>query len=214
MIKHYHPKSKFIIIAILVIILAIGGFLLLRQHQVKKSALAQNTDKVTQNDPSPETKPKPEAMDPYINWKTFTSTRDGYELKYPPEWIVINETLNDGPYIRNMQFTGGGYPEGYINLRVLRDVGIVSGSNLTPDVWYANLGVTNVQKGPVSFSPDTVQSYAINGLDAKKAKSVFSEIDEDIFFLHNGALYEINMYPYGISENTEVKNILNSFKFI
>lgn len=195
-----------------IILLLAVGFALWYFFQPKASAPPQTNNETSQPASTPQ--PQPETADPYIGWKTYRSDRDGYELKYPAEWIVIRESANDGPYIRNMQFTGGGYPEGYINLRVLRDEGVVSGSDLSPEVWYARLGVDMVKKGPVTFTPDTVEPFTLNGLESKRAKSVFTEIDEDIFFLHKGALYEINMYPYGISENPEVDKILKSFTFI
>ena len=198
-------------IAIVVASLAIAGFLLWRQFEPKVSAPAETSTNTEQVTP---TITEPEPVDPYLGWNTYTSTRDGYELKYPAEWIVIKETKNDGPYIRNMKFTGGGYPRGYINLRVLRDEGVVSGSDLSPKVWYESLGVSTVKKGPVTFAPDTVEAYKMGEFDTKKAKSIFSEIDEDIFILRGDVLYEINMYPYGISADPVVKKILESFRFL
>ena len=197
-------------IILLIILLGISAFFLWQHLQPKADAPREDNTNATQGNSDP----VPQTTDEYIGWSAYTGQRDGYELKYPAEWIVINESTNDGPYIRNMQFTGGGYPEGYINLRVLRDEGVVSGSDLTPQDWYAKLGVETVQKGPVTFTPDTVEPYTLNQFEAKKAKSIFTEINEDIFLLYEGDLYEINMYPYGISEDPTVKRILSSFKFL
>lgn len=193
------------------IILSTAAFFLCQNLQPKTVPSSQNTPETSQAPSTPEPEP---VVDHYIGWATYTSQRDGYELKYPAEWIVIKESANDGPYIRNMQFTGGGYPEGYINLRVLRDEGTVSGSTLAPKEWYAKLGVETVQKGPITFTPDLVEDFTLADFEAKKAKSVFSEIDEDIFVLHGDVLFEINMYPYGISANPEVKKILDSFSLL
>lgn len=212
MAQRIHKKGFIAGLIFGIILLLTLGVALWYFLQPKASAPPQVTTETSETNKTPE--PEVEVTDPYVGWKTYRSDRDGYELKYPAEWIVISESTNDGPYIRNMQFTGGGYPEGYINLRVLRDEGVVSGSDLSPEVWYARLGVDTVKKGPVTFTPDTVESFTLNGLESKRAKSVFTEIDEDIFFLHKGALYEINMYPYGISENPEVNKILKSFTLI
>ena len=199
------------IIAAFIIILSITAFLLWQNLQPKTVSSSENTPETSQAPSTPEPEP---VVDPYIGWATYTSQRDGYELKYPAEWSVIKESANDGPYIRNMQFTGGSYPAGYINLRVLRDEGTVSGSTLAPKEWYGKLGVVTVQKGPVTFTPDLVEDFTLAGFEAKKAKSIFSEIDEDVFFLDGDVLYEINMYPYGASANPVVKKMLDSFSLL
>lgn len=208
-VQNYRKKIGIIIaIVIAVLVLGIAGFFVGKSLQPK-------TNVVNKDVPSGPKITTPEHQtDFYEGWGTYISQRDGYELRYPPDWIVIKETASDGPYIRNMAFTGGGYPEGYINLRVLRDVGTVSGSTLSPKDWYAALGVSTVQKGPVTFPPDVVEDFILNGMNAKKAKSVFTETDADVFILHNDMLYEINMYPYEAPDNVEVQNILNSFTFI
>lgn len=153
-------------------------------------------------------------VDPYAGWKTYSSSRDGYSIKYPSDWIVIDESENDGPYIRNMEPTGGngGYPDGYINLRVLKHASDSFGG-MTATEWYNTLGNSSVTKGPVTYAPDSVDSFTVNGVDGKRSKASFSEVNEVIFLLHDDNLYEINLYPYGATDNDDVKKMLNSFTF-
>lgn len=222
--KKPHQKAL-LVLAICVIVIAVGslvafGFVMYSTIIAPKEmspASSSSGDRSLQLSDTPDSKKTPLAPDSYKGWKTYKSTRDGYTIKYPPTWFVIKETVTDGPYIRNMQFSGGSYPSGYINLRILRDPAgkpVTGSANLQPKAWYAKLGKETVKKGPVTFTPDVVDDYSFADIAAKKAKSVFTEIDEDIFFLHESDMYEINMYPYGATKNATVKKILASFKLL
>ena len=137
---------------------------------------------------------------------------------------MVNETTDDGSYIRNFDpssrpaedtANNKNYPKDYINLRILKteaNDSIFAGSTATE--WYTQLGTTTVSNGPVTYTPDSVTSYELNGMPAKKTKSVFTETNEDIFLIKNGSLYNISLYPYDISDNTTVKKILSSFTFL
>jgi hypothetical protein len=221
MIKHSSKQSgstHVIVIVILVIaLLSVLGFVFWKNFIDKKP--------VVKNDESSKTKDvKSQAKDEYEGWKTYTSSRDGYSIKYPSDWLAVNETSNDGPYIRNFDPSSRpaedpahnkNYPKDYINLRVLKtqaNDGIFTGSTATE--WYAKLGVSTVSNGPVSYAPNSVTDYSLHDMPAKKTKSVFTETDEDIFLVKNGALYNISLYPYGASDNTTVKKMLASFTFL
>lgn len=162
--------------------------------------------------------------DEYAGWKTYTSTRDGYSIKYPSDWLAINETANDSPSIRNFNPTSRpsedaanhkNYPKDYINLRVLKteaNDNIFMGSTATE--WYAKLGNSTVSNGPVTYAPNAVTSYELNDMSANKTKSVLPETDDDIFLIKSGSLYNVSLHPYGISDNATVKKILSSFTFL
>lgn len=211
-------SAHVVIIVILVIaLLGILGFVFWQNFVDKKPVAKNNESSITEG-----TKSQPK--DEYEGWKTYTSTRDGYSIKYPSDWLAINETSNDGPYIRNFDPSSRpaedpahnkNYPKDYINLRVLKTEAnddIFMGSTATE--WYTKLGVSTVSNGPVSYTSDSVTNYNLHDMSAKKAKSVFTETDEDIFLLKNGALYNISLYPYGASDNATVKKMLASFTFL
>lgn len=223
MIKHSSKQSgsTHVIIIVILIIALLGtlGFVFWKNYIDKQPVAKSNENSRTENTKTP---PK----DEYEGWKTYASNRDGYSIKYPSDWLAIKETSNDGPYIRNFDPTSRpaedpahnkNYPKGYINLRVLKIE--ASDTNLlgtTATEWYAKLGVsTTPDAGPgYIFQPDTVTNITINGMPAKKSKTVFTETDEDIFLLHDGAVYHITLYPYGTSSDTTVKKILNSFSYL
>jgi len=218
--KALSQKGSAHVVIIVILVVALLGTLgfVFWQNFIDKKPVAKNNESSKTED----TKSKPK--DEYKGWKTYTSTRDGYSIRYPSDWLAINETGNDGPYIRNFDPSSRpaedpphnkNYPKDYINLRVLKTVAndpIFMGSTATE--WYAQLGVSTVSNGPVSYTPDTVTAYKLHDMPAKKTKSVFTETDEDIFLIKNGALYNIDLYPYGASDNIIIKKMLASFTFL
>lgn len=208
-------SSHIVIIVILVVALLGALGFVFWQNFINKDPIVKEAET---------SKTQAQTKDEYAGWKTYASTRDGYYIKYPSDWLVINETTTDGPYIRNFDPTSQpaedpanhkNSPKGYINLRVLKteaNDAIFMGSTATE--WYTKLGNSAVSMGPVTYTPDTVTNYEVNGMVAKKTKTVFTETDEDIFLIKNGSLYNINLYPYDISKKETVKNILNSFTYM
>jgi len=201
-----------IIIILVVAVLGLLGFVFWQNFIMKTPAekaevvaTSTNEDVVAEN--------------PYKDWGTYESVRDGYSIKYPKDWTVIKETENDGPYIRNIDpsNSNGGYPEGYMNLRVLLDtdaVGFMARTDYTMPQWYEALGKTYVSNGPVGYSPEVVKDVTVNDIPAKSAKAVFTETDEMIYFLKNENLYNISLYPYGASSDPTIKLMLDSFKYL
>lgn len=159
-------------------------------------------------------------VDPYKDWSTYESINTKYSIKYPKDWIALKETAQDGPYIRNFDPTSkhphGGYPDGYINVRILRDennAGFKAMTGYTTTEWYDTLGKIQVRNGPITYSPEDVKELKISGLPAKSTKAAFTETDEIIYVLRGDKLYSINLYPYGISSDPTVKLMLDSFTF-
>ena len=203
-------SARIVIIVLAVILLGALGFVFWQNFMNKKPAAREPEVTKTENQPK----------DEYANWKTYTNTRDSYSIKYPSDWFIVAETTNDGPYIRNFDpnaqpTENTNQPEEAITLRVLKtdaNDAIFAGSTATG--WYENLGTTTVSNGPVTYTPDNTTNYELNGLSAKKTESVFTETNEDIFLINNGALYNISLHPSGTSSNETVKKILASFTFL
>lgn len=217
--KTFLQKGSAHVVIIIILVIALLGVLgfVFWQNFIDTKPVANNSE-------NSKTDTDSQSTDAYKDWKTYTSTRDGYSIKYPSDWLVVSETSDDGPYIRNFDpssrpaedpANNKNYPKDYINVRVLKTApndSMFMGSTATE--WYAKLGVSTVSNGPVSYAPDAVMSYKVNGMPAKKTISTFTETNEDIFLLKNGALYTINLYPYNASDNTTVKKLLDSFTFL
>lgn len=207
--SRYQSGSAHVIIIIVLVVAVLGllGFVLW-QNVFNKPPVSTTPTNSTVSDDTEE------------GWKTYTSSRDGYSIEYPSEWIVIPESDGDGPYIRNFDPTsdephGFGYPDGYINVRVLRQTDEnYAHLDKTAKEWYDSLGEGTVSDAAVTYEPEDVKAYTLNGIPAKQLKSAGDETDEYIIFLHNSDLYMIIIYPYGGSSDKDVTKMLESFKFI
>lgn len=201
-----------IVVILIVALLGVLGFLFWQNNSNKKTEAT-----VTSN------ARESSSVDPYKDWNTYVAINSKYEIKYPKNWIALKETVSDGPYIRNFdpvseQSQDGyqGYPEGYINIRILRDGNdgdFKARTGYTTLEWYEALGKVQVNDGPTTHFPQDVKATKISGLPAKSTKSVFTETDEIIYILRGDELYSINLYPYGISSDPTVKLMLDSFTF-
>ena len=209
--KQNQNGSAFVAMIIIVVIAFIGmlGFILWQNFLKPKPATeTSQTNKTTTS-----------AVDPYKDWKTYTSTANNYQIKYPSTWLVVPETSTDGPYIRNFDpaTTNGGYPPGYMNVRILKymdDSNFNNFSGSTTTEWYSQLGETDLSMGPVTYKSDTVEAYMVNDIAAKKTISSYDETNEVIFILKDGSLYEISLYPVDATNDTTVQKILSSFTFL
>lgn len=211
-------STQIIILVILVVVLLGGLGYVFWQNFINKEPAKEEAKKQETT--------KTEATNPYADWETYTSTRDGYSIKYPSDWIVRAETKTDGPYIRNFdptskpdtpRYEGTYYPQGYINVRVLaekNDNNFKAIHGTTPMEWYGMLGTAQADNGVNKIAPGDVKNTTVNSLPAKSAKSTFTETDEVIYLLHNDALYTLSLFPYGASANDTVKKMLDSFTFL
>ncbi|MFZ1301839.1 MAG: PsbP-related protein [Candidatus Microsaccharimonas sp.] len=204
-----------IIIVLVVALLGLLGFVFWQNFINKDTATQGTNDTVATTDSD-----KDVATDDYAGWSTYKSDNGGYSFKYPADWILVKETNQDGPYVRNFDPTSkqpaGGYPEGYINVRVLYEADSAdfkARTDYTTTEWYDALGKTQIQDGAVGYLPAEVKDTTVNGLPAKSAKSVFTETNENIYFLKGTTLYFFNLYPYGASSDPTVKLIIDSLTF-
>ena len=192
-----------IVVMFLISLVGVGIYLLIPRPTEKPTPTTQPQKIVTPSAKKDET----------ADWKTYTSTRDGYSIKYPQDWIVIPEKANDGPYIRNFEPEPGPYPQGYINLRIIR-IGPQIYDNLSALEWYGSLKKNGETEFNSHYVMSTLENINFNGLEAKRVKASFSEIDEEILVPHGEYVFEIIIYPFGGSEDKIAKLILSTFKFL
>lgn len=205
--KQNQNGSALVIICIVIVIAILGALGFVLWQNFLKAKLAAETPQTIKTTTS--------AVDPYKGWKTYTTTASNYQIKYPSAWSVVPETATDGPYIRNLDptTTSGGYPAGYINVRILKYTDESNFSGSTATQWYNQLGTTDLSMGPITYKANTVGAYTVNNMAAKKTIASYDETDEVIFILKDNSLYEINLYPVDATNDTTVQKMLSSFTF-
>jgi cytoskeletal protein RodZ len=206
--KQNQNGSALVVIVIILAVAIIGtlGFVLWQNFLKPKPATeTSQTNKTTTS-----------TVDPYKDWKTYTSTASNYQIKYPSTWLLVPETSTDGPYIRNLDptTTGGGYPAGYINVSILKYTDNSNFSGSTATQWYDQLGTSDLSMGPITYKANTVGAYTVNNMAAKKTIASYDETDEAIFVLKDSKLYEINLYPANATNDATVQKMLTSFTFL
>lgn len=213
---NFNTHKVFATIGLILIaaILVLAGIWIYVENQSGTKTTGSEDNNVKVSTSSAKAATQSTEKDETADWKIYTSTRDGYSIKYPSDWILIPEKTNDGPYIRNFEPKPGGYPDGYYNLRVLRfSADTVDLGGYTVKEWYERLQDRLGGAGSYLVA-GTIMDYKVNGMDAKKAEFKFDETDEVVYLLKDPFIYEINIYPYGGTENKIIQLMLSTFKFL
>lgn len=105
--------------------LSISGYLFWQNQQLMKQLAAMPTPTAS---PLGSPKPVAEAADPAEGWKTYTNTKYEFNVRYPNDWLVVENPINDpraaknsirvsnnigSVYISIYSEYGGGCPSGY-----------------------------------------------------------------------------------------------------
>jgi hypothetical protein len=148
MLKSQKPSGSVHVVILVILIIALVGILgLIFWHKYSNQKTETSVTSGALNSAN---------VDPYKDWNTYESINTKYSIKYPKDWIALKETVQDGPYIRNFDPTSkqpqGGYPDGYINVRILRDennADFRAMTGYTTTEWYDTLGKVQVRNGPI-----------------------------------------------------------------
>lgn len=102
------PKTKFsvmylVLSLIILALLASTIFLYYQNMQLKNMLAGYQAQPTVSPTPTIHQSPVP-SNDPIANWKTYTNTKLGFEIKYPPS-VQVNKEFND-QYNRATEFTG------------------------------------------------------------------------------------------------------------
>ena len=112
-------KNNFLVIllsVLLLISLGITGFFAYQTQKLTKELKEFKNQNLATPTPEPEstfpmyTEPSP---DPTANWKTYKNTSSNYEIKYPTEWKVVNQSAGSiGVVVANSRYIEIGLGEG------------------------------------------------------------------------------------------------------
>lgn len=110
----FHKVFAAIGIILIVLIIVVGGIWYFVQSAEDKVPV--NDDTTVNKIASSSAKSKTASNSAVISdWKTFTSTRWGFSLKYPKEWQITKETDTGASISNQAEITGGLFIEVYIN---------------------------------------------------------------------------------------------------
>lgn len=197
-----------IIVAILAIFL--GGYLLGQQQTKLPGILSQPT---TQSSPTP---------DPTANWKTYTSEKYGFSIKYPNDWSVRVTSAAADPYIYidlNIKASWGesagpeaGFPY---------TIAITEHKNTKKESFkdFVTKDLSEELKNNFTFQQEKIGSYTFYRTD--KLPSAYGALN--VYITEDGGRYiSIDLIPYSLDDppNNQDKvlptfnQILSTFKFL
>ncbi len=167
------------ILIVLLIAAAVGGYL------VYSGKISLPQKQVTQTSKS-DASPAPTGVDETANWKTYTNTKYGYSVKYPPDW-----SSGDGSFIAPGGQSGYGYSD--VSIQVLSKSVNFDNTNREKDTLEEYVkkdagGETGPSKTPISVKKITTQSgnigfaveWEASGWSAnKKTYTAFFELPND-----------------------------------
>ncbi|MBU3942692.1 hypothetical protein KKA24_01770 [Patescibacteria group bacterium] len=195
---------KKLIIALIILIIAVGGFFAYQQLTQEKTPEEENQ----------------EPIDETADWQVYKSEQGGYEIKYPEGWFLKNKS----------EINIGGWGDDVldkISIENKKDIMVINTAAYIPDgqgFLYILVEKTNVS---------SIGEYRVqNGLKQTESKNIkigetnvnavvsSEEGDNIIFnktiqFVYNGKIYYISYEQYlGKTGYENLERILSTFKFI
>lgn len=89
-------KSTAISLAVLAVILAFGGGIALGDYVAKQRVKNQVSNEEIATSIQAATSDIPVSYEVPTDWKTYTNTKFGYSVKFPPEYIVVEPSADEG----------------------------------------------------------------------------------------------------------------------
>lgn len=210
-LSSFPHKSKtylFILIAFVILLIIVGGVYLLE---------AKNTNQPKQTSIIPTTsQPSPSAdEDPTTNWKTYTSSLDGYQLKYPANFMdCTNERVKGRFELRKTTICadGEGYSEIYIS--VIKQKGDYEKSDY-PQCYTVKKEDVTIGGIKSTRYTDVQKPDPQNKCQIQSIAYATNNHQDNIILEHGGKIYHIwlpgNAFP---DINKEKYQILSTFKFL
>jgi len=197
MIPPERPRMNFLAISGIVLTCFVifgfcGYFIGTKQLLTKKSVTESNSPK-----PSPlaqvSNTPVP---DETLNWKTYTNDKYGYSIKYPENWSVTRDELNQPAFKSLVQLTSNG-------LTTLPNF-VVQVSTKS----YSQLSTSSMKSFQMTDSISTMRSDMLTGAGN-------SDYFVDIIFQNSGNVFDIQasfVNPPNQNELQQFNQILSTFK--
>ncbi len=201
--KHFLNK-KFAITFVILILLGAGAYAGIWYWQNQQVA----------QEVAPTFTPRPSATaDPTADWKTYTNTQYGFEVKYPLDWFHVDcfSSYVGFSYLQSKLpncETGGDQP--HVNIK------IIQGGSMGKSISYAEGLIKDYSKTEIKISGNvTAIKYTgvTNSVEGPGPRNG-TEIIETLFSYNNN-IYQVYYYGLDGKDYSQIfDQILSTFKFI
>jgi hypothetical protein len=217
------PKKSIIVfptVILLVIISIIAGYLLYQNYQLRTQI-----SRLVAQIPTPTAEPTPFATlgptatpDVTANWKTYTNIKYGYQLRYPNDWSVTENSGQDtvGGQIQNTTFTSP--TKDYVLTLGVRKSGETVNIVGRSGVSAGDFVISN----PIPFNGSSIPTK--NLIYKGKIKAVFYQPEVGLYKASDFEFYaDFDRVTYDDYEARDISNlpelavanqILSTFKFL
>lgn len=214
--------APILILVGILVIAAIGGAFYLGkqtskpsqpQNQVVTSQATPSSTQDTSREPNGSAaSPVPNGTGETVNWKTYTNTKAGYSIKYPPEWYVLSPRKND--------------PLDSKNIRIAYDQDLKISQQLKKDETYASLDILIKDSDGKTAKEFLLEHEDIKEMSDKiftqkidkyEAYTFQSQRNQYTALVKNGILYEFQLIAAGSNQRVNMylgSESISTFKFL
>lgn len=219
--KSGRPKTGLVIalIVLLLSLLGIAGFPAYQNYQLKEGAAGIRTRLIPTATPV--------AMKPITDWKTYTSDVNKFQIKYPPDWEIIDPARIEEPnkilLILKSPIVIDSPTEPLVYGVTLYNYGPAEGKTAKQLVDEEVNDLRTHARGLSEFQLEARETITVGGETAEWAVGFLSRSGSvEVVFVHNDSRYKFLFSPYELdipewqSEKYEVifREILSIFKFV
>ena len=213
-----------IVITLVIVVLGALGFVFWKNFIDKKPIAKNDENSKTTDSKTTDTKSQP--IDEYAGWKTYTSTRDGYSIKYPQTlsykqeskkevWEMEFDNLNLRNYPEDEEWSKKDAISISLMVRTMQNPGDLKS-------WLEKISTTELIGGTVGPSAVDFTNYKIGDINALDFHTGAERIYRNVAFYQNGNLYVFilnstgetgSRYDYNKNAVSIFDQILSTFKF-
>lgn len=209
------------IILIVTIAIVAGVWYYVESQGGNKTPETQNDVKVSTQ--TAKTATKSAEKDETADWKTFTSTKWGFKVKYPKDWAIANDT-ETGATLVSVAELGGDTPQIRIGFSFAEIAGITTSYNAVTS-YEINKPTKVKPEYQVADEIDTYIRLEDTTIDSYKAVRTkldlgYKDLDSSdtyiVFIVKGNRIYQVGISG-GINIDEKVKlldRILSTFKFL
>ncbi len=214
------PNRVLIGLGVATIIIALGmiGYLLVDKLFLGESATAVPNIEITKKSPTTKVATPSAQKAETADWKTFTSTKFGFKVKYPKEWKIAKETDSGANIFSQSELSAGLFIEVFIDENFnrseydkVRSFKVGEPTKVDANIPGTNLKDTYTRLGDTTIDGHKAVRYkfepGFGDADNPKTYNVIVDKDDELYLIRN------KLYDQGFGEGIKLLDqILSTFK--